>query len=195
MESILSRVNSEKQLVMKKFQKGLIVKKPTQDIAGEQEPDAIVLAEVAYLNMGMSFGELALDVNCRNNKRKATVECIEECIFATLSAANYDKMLLKFEDKTFTETMDFLKSNPIYSMSSKNMLKQRPWILKKLYKGEKIITEGSDHKKFYIIRYGQIELTRKVKKVLKSKPLEIIRLQTEKNIVKDKTHEVPLPTG
>jgi hypothetical protein len=71
------------------------------------------------------------------------------------------------------------------------MLKVRPWDLKKLHKHEIILEEGEFHNKFYIIRTGHLELTRRVWKVIHEQPLEIIQLKTEKKIVKERTHEIP----
>ena len=52
--------------------------------------------EIAILQTGASFGELAL---INNEPRKATIMCLNECYFAVLEKQDYNKVLLKFQQK------------------------------------------------------------------------------------------------
>jgi len=73
------------------------------------------------------------------------------------------------------------------------MLK-RPWELTTFSKDKQVVTEGQKHPYFYILRSGEVEVTKKVWKTITSNVIDDVRLETEKDILKDKTHKLPLPT-
>lgn len=62
--------------------------------------------EVARLSSGMCFGEAAL-MN-HNNKRLATIRCINDCYLGTLSKRNFNLTLAKIERNLIDRKVDFI---------------------------------------------------------------------------------------
>jgi CRP-like cAMP-binding protein len=62
----------------------------------EREEENLWFVDVAKLGSGKSFGELALISDAR---RAATIKCLTNCSFATLSKADYTKFLKRLEEK------------------------------------------------------------------------------------------------
>jgi CRP-like cAMP-binding protein len=58
------------------------------------EDEMPLFVEVIQLRTGKSFGEIAL---IKNKPRQATIQCIEDCHFATMSQSDYEKILVKIE--------------------------------------------------------------------------------------------------
>lgn len=59
-------------------------------------------AEVKRLKAGSSFGELALQMSEKSSKplaRAATIQAVTDCYFAILGRGDYQRFLLKLEQK------------------------------------------------------------------------------------------------
>ena len=69
------------------------------------------LMEVGDLEIGKSFGELAL---IKNKPRAATIVCRQNCSFAVMDRNDYKKVLGKLEQKTMNRLTDFLYSLPFF---------------------------------------------------------------------------------
>jgi CRP-like cAMP-binding protein len=115
-------------------------------------------AELAYLSAGNSFGELAL---IKNQPRKATIICLENCYFMTLSKENYLRILGKFFSKKLDEKIDFLHSVKIFNKWSKKSIERIHFFFKpKTFKKNEIIYKiGEEPYGVYFIVSGVIELT------------------------------------
>lgn len=75
----------------------------------ENEPDLI---EIAVLEPGASFGEIAL---IEDKPRGATIRCNKECIFATMEREDYTKTLSRIENRNINKIIDFFKDLPYFS--------------------------------------------------------------------------------
>lgn len=161
----------------------------------ELEEPIVVLTEVNRLTTGQYFGEQALSKFSKDKIRNATIKSMhDEVVVAVLSDFDYDRVLAKCFEKSLNRTFQFLRSSPIFQKASRAMLNARRWELTTFYKDRQIVTEGQRHPYFYIIRTGSVEVTRKVWKNITAAGIEDARLETEKEIIKDKTHLLPPPS-
>lgn len=56
-----------------------------------------------------SFGEHCL---ISENQRTVTVKCLTDCYFATLTRKNYQKVLLRINNREIDEKIDFFRQLP-----------------------------------------------------------------------------------
>ena len=66
--------------------------------------------EVARLQSGMCFGEAAL-MNL-NNRRLATIRCVQDCYLGTLTKRNFNLTLAKIERNIVDRKVDFILTCP-----------------------------------------------------------------------------------
>lgn len=85
----------------------------------EEEKFLIPEVEVVKLTWGEYFGELALQ---DNRPRLATIKCLTDCNFGTISKDTYIRCLSKIEEKIKTRNIQFLSEIPYFSTLSKNHL-------------------------------------------------------------------------
>lgn len=86
-------------------------------LINEEEEKYFVTA--VNLKSGKSFGELAL---IKNKPRAATIKCTEECHIASMSKADYEKVLARIEQKTLDKILEFLSSLPLLKSWTKTAL-------------------------------------------------------------------------
>ncbi|TNV87944.1 hypothetical protein FGO68_gene15687 [Halteria grandinella] len=119
--------------------------------------------QVTKLEQGMSFGELALN---NNQPRAATIACREDCHFAVMVKADYQKCLQTITKKHLQTILDFLRELPFikHGMSSRSQLIKLQFNLhKKEYKRGQFVTKESDPlEHVFIIIKGEFEVTKKV---------------------------------
>lgn len=70
------------------------------------------LSEVAVLERGMHFGELAIIKT--GKKRAATVTCLEDTHFAVMDKRSYTKAMGKAMKSRLQEKVDFLRNYRIF---------------------------------------------------------------------------------
>lgn len=75
---------------------------------------------VKDLRTGDSFGELAL---LKNNKRLASIICVEDCHFGVIDKKIFNLALKEKEEDKLNLQMRFLARSPLFNMLPKNTIK------------------------------------------------------------------------
>lgn len=92
------------------------------------------------LESGAAFGELAL--TDKFAKRKATIQCTTNCVFAVLHKKEYNKVLGTLVSKRVKETYTFLQRNPLFVKVSQFYLGTRVWNGETYDRNKVILKEG-----------------------------------------------------
>ncbi|CAG9316510.1 unnamed protein product [Blepharisma stoltei] len=124
------------------------------------QPDTLI--EVATLEAGSAFGELAL---LKNQPRAASIICTEDCHFATLSKEPYLRILGKLTAQKLDELVSFLSKLPVFSSwTAKSLVNLSYYFTQvKFTRNQVIYSEGDPPACAYIIREGEVQLTRSYK--------------------------------
>ncbi|CCK71698.1 cAMP-dependent protein kinase regulatory subunit BCY1 KNAG_0H02830 [Huiozyma naganishii CBS 8797] len=109
---------------------------------------------------GSSFGELAL---MYNNPRAATVVATSDCILWALDRLTFRKILLGNSFKKRVMYDDLLKSIPVLkSLTTYERSKLADALDTQIFEpGSTIIREGESGENFYLIEYGEVEVSKK----------------------------------
>lgn len=87
-----------------------------------------VMVEVHKLEPGETFGEIKQNVeHDKDRKRIETIVCRNPVICAALHKDDFNRILGKFFSKRSDETINFLKSTPLYRFATRGLLKSREW--------------------------------------------------------------------
>lgn len=123
--------------------------------------DETEMTEVATLDAGKSFGELAL---LRNQRRVATIICETNTHLATLEKADYLRILGENSSLKLDELVGFLASLPVFNRwPRKDLIKLSYYFTPLLYVRNQIIyRENEPAKDVYIILKGEVEIFSKV---------------------------------
>ena len=115
--------------------------------------------EVAVLNAGQSFGEMAL-INDR--PRYFSVKCLESTILAVLHKEDY-KIIAKIQEKQINEKVDFIKALPPFKNWTRIAVQKLSYFFKSysFKKGNNVYSEGDSPTDVYIIRSGEFIFTQK----------------------------------
>jgi len=128
--------------------------------AGEYEviKDGKVLGR---LGMGKAFGELAILYNC---KRTASIKALAPGEVWMLDRSVFQQIMMQTGMKKIEEKLNFLKSVPIFSKMSNDVLLRLSDALEvTIYnKGDYIVRQGTHGDTFYIISEGQVRITKRV---------------------------------
>lgn len=81
--------------------------------------EGALFIETSVLRNGKAFGELAL---IKNKPRAATIKCIDDCHFAVMSKADYEKVLQKIEQKNMNKIIEFLHQLPFFKVWTRTSL-------------------------------------------------------------------------
>jgi CRP-like cAMP-binding protein len=167
--SIKSHAKERKESISDNPRKSIIASKsqleemnPVQKLEyWESQPDMI---EVAKLHNGGSFGELAL---IEDKPRAATIKCHTDCTFATMEREDYNKTLMRIENRNINKIIDFFKDLPYFSSYGRTALgKIRFWFSRVKYKRSHVVyKEGDSSSHVYIVINGDFEFVRKIKHV------------------------------
>lgn len=126
--------------------------------------DNELLEVVVTLRDGTGFGELALDA--KNTKpRAATIRCIDNVEVATMNKADYNKILHKIEHRNKIKLINFFKSIPCLAKNSQTYLSKLHYSFeqKSFIRNQEIVKEGGFADFVYIIKSGEVEITKKIK--------------------------------
>jgi hypothetical protein len=120
----------------------------------ENQPDEI---EVAFLDVGMPFGEIAL---LENQPRLATIKCKSDWVFATMDREDFQKTLKKIETRNTNRIIEFFKNLPYFSTYSRKALGRLRLNFRYLkYKRNQVVfREGDPSDYVYIVVKGDFEL-------------------------------------
>lgn len=138
-------------------------------IPNEQGNIETVFKDVATLDSGKSFGELALI----NNKprfvvcisiRTATILSKEPTHLACMDRTSYEKVLKVIEEKALRELLDFLHSLPLFTGWTNTALTKLKFFFfpKKFARNGVVYEEGNPSGKVYIVRKGEFQESCKV---------------------------------
>lgn len=117
------------------------------------------MREIAVVKEESAFGEYAL---IENKPRSATIQCIEDCLFAVLNKQEYTKVLLKIEKKMMNEKALFLKSVPYFAKWTNMAVNKFTYYFNdKFYiRNQEVFREGQKAEYVYIVKHGEFELTK-----------------------------------
>lgn len=117
--------------------------------------------QVAVNGPGTSFGELSL---IHKRPRSASVMAVTDCVFAILSKANYQKMLLKQQKAELEMKTKFLQSIPFFRAWSNLALSKFSYFFveKRYVRNQIVFKEGEKLDWLYIVRQGEFEVTRQM---------------------------------
>ena len=120
----------------------------------DEDEEADGLHEVAVLSAGNSFGELAL---LKNKLRAATIRCKDTCHFAVIERRDYQKVLMRMEQKRLDEVTDFLQALPYFSHWARHSLQKLQYFFeKRVYIREQpVFAEGEEDPFLYLVREGE----------------------------------------
>lgn len=81
---------------------------------------------ISHIGTGKTFGELALQINKENPNRvvsrAATITCITNCKFATMSKTNYQTILDRIDQKNTEKIIEFLREIPYLKYLTRGQL-------------------------------------------------------------------------
>jgi len=142
-------------------------KEVMQESRAAREED---LVQVATLDAGAAFGELAL---LSNEARAATVKTKTSVALAILYKDDYDRIFMSQHDGQLKEKVKFLRSFPLFGDWTQLALSKLTYFFIELtYKrGEVLFKEGDSVHDVYFIKSGEFEL----RKLIKSEPRLLLR--------------------
>jgi len=113
------------------------------------------------LGMGKAFGELAILYNC---KRTASIKALTPGEVWTLDREVFQQISMQTGMKKIEEKLNFLKSVPLFSKLSNDILLRLSDALElTVYqKGDYIVRQGTHGDTFYLISDGQVRVTKRV---------------------------------
>ena len=166
---------------------------PPDGARGEPATRTVVLTEVGLLHQGDAFGELAL--RRPTSTRQATVICAAACRFAVLTRAEYARTLASAQ--AAAEAKDariaFLQSIPLFAKWSRAMLvaAARHCITPYRYhRGKIVLREGQPTEHVFVVRSGEVELSKRVRKGHSGKAPQEAYIAAEKVRVTDANHSI-----
>ena len=139
-----------------------------------QHNELPLFIEAVQLKAGKSFGELAL---IKNKPRAATIKCVEDCHFAVMSQADYNKVLNKIEQKNMTRIVEFLHELPFFKVWTRTALSKLYYSFEQrnLQRNQVLFRENQEADTVYIVQTGEFEVTKRFKRE-HEKEVDITRL-------------------
>ncbi len=117
--------------------------------------------EVAKLQKGKSFGELAL---LTFKSRAATITCLEPTDLAVMDKQSYEKVVGKALKRKIQEKVQFLKQFRILSHIPETQLQRLIYYLQeiKINRGRVMFQTGQATDGLYLVKQGSFELNRDI---------------------------------
>ena len=131
--------------------------------------------EVIQLTQSNSFGEIALQ--SQNSKRSATIICLEECVFGTLSCDAYSSSIKDIQTKNRRNNIKFLLSFNFFAKLGWMFFETRffnYFTIQTVHSGEYLLTQGKHSDYVYFVKEGEFEVTTKLNEIELEKHMEFI---------------------
>lgn len=127
-----------------------------------------IFIEVTTLNSGSSFGELALE---SSKPRGASIKCKNDSHFMYLEKYDYVALMSKIVQEKRDSLVNFLQSLPLFMNCTKGTLTKLTYVFRERYfnKGQIVYNEGDPAEDMHIIRKGEFEFFKIIKKAKSSR--------------------------
>lgn len=121
--------------------------------------EKITEKQVKTYSAGEYFGELGL---IKTQTRSATIKSNTQCILASLTKADFRKILFIYTESKINETLEFLQKIPIFACIPNNDLTRLSYFFTeiKLTKNQVLYKEHSKAEKLFFIQNGEFKLTK-----------------------------------
>lgn len=121
------------------------------------------MVEVTSLNSGSSFGELALE---SSKPRAASIRCRTKSHFMYLEKSDYERLVSRMIIEKRAGLVNFLQALPLFKGYTKGKLTKLTYIFReKTYnKGQYVYSEGEEAEEMFIVKDGEFEMYRPIKK-------------------------------
>ena len=98
--------------------------------------------------------------------RAATIQCLDDCIFATIGRKNYEKALKNIEWRNIQKKVDFFKSLPFLNKWTKNQIRKVVYSFNEVDYGrnQTVYQQGEISAYIYIVKEGEFEVKRERRK-------------------------------
>lgn len=126
-----------------------------------------VFFEAITLSSGTSFGELALE---SSKPRAASIRCKQDTHFMFLEKQSYVQLISKIVLDKRNTSVNFLQSLPIFNSCTKGTLTKLTYAFKEKYynKGQIVYSEGDKAKEIFVVKKGEFEFFKIIKKMRRS---------------------------
>lgn len=123
------------------------------------------LAEVMVYEKFSGFGEIALEAY---KNRGGSAYCLTDCYFLTLEKKDYLEHMQGFLSDKKRNIVNFLVTLPFFNQMSRILLSKLTYNINEVVfrKGQLVIREGEEPGKVFILRSGECQVTKKMKKEL-----------------------------
>lgn len=141
---------------------GLVgVELPKKNLKGD-----VIFFEAITLGSGTSFGELALE---SSKPRAASIRCKQDSHFIYLEKQDYVQLISKIVLDKRNKSVNFLQSLPMFNSCTKGTLSKLTYAFKeKSYnKGQIVYSEGDKSEEIFVVKNGEFEFIKTIKKLKK----------------------------
>lgn len=121
--------------------------------------------EVMVYEKHSGFGEIALEAY---KSRGGSAFCLTDCYFLTLEKKDYLEHMQGFLNDKKRNIVNFLASLPFFNQMSRILLSKLTYNIHEVAfrKGQLVIREGEEPGKVFILRNGECQVTKRLKKEL-----------------------------
>ena len=133
------------------------------EVPAKVKDHTALFIEVTTLSDGSSFGELALE---SSNPRAASIKCKTHSHFLYLEKGDYVRLVSRIVLEKRNSLVNFLQSLPMFNTCTKGTLTKLSYIFKEkvFQKGHIVYNEGDEAEDIYIVKHGEFEFYKLIKK-------------------------------
>jgi CRP-like cAMP-binding protein len=133
-----------------------------------------IFTEAITLATGASFGDLALE---SSKPRAASIKCKEDSHFIFLEKQDYVSLIAKLVQDKRDASVNFLQSLPMFNTCTKGTLTKLTYAFKEknFNKGQIVYNEGDKADDVFLVKKGEFEFFKIIKKQRKEKNVLIYK--------------------